>query len=543
MSSWGVEQALLAENSPEFEAYVKLVVPRLAWNDKAYVGCVWVERERSVDELLPDDDETGFVDDPRIGQWIMRSGVDPFRALVASYLAASNDEPEPVGLSDGARINACAISYLPKDRVTWASLDLDHGKEHTAKVLAVIRADVGDDAIIVHSGSGREGRFRVLFRLVPSCEVQALPEHFSRWLGPHGFVQGKDYEIFPGSKHGRGPFQRNGCDRYSLDLSRFTREKPATLVTAFLGQKPIYLRALANGETDKVWVAPKRNATTKAPKHRLPRNHVNAETLDRLERAMSGKTELEHESLSGQTDATSSAPKRNATTKAPSSAPKHRLPRRIVEGRSPPTPEHVRDVKANGITGLHQRHAALYAIVKDCLYRRLSEEIAIKFLRDMFDAGKFDASKDANTPSKREQQKRAIPKVVHHVYSTHELPGRPEPVVLTQGEFARVREYAEHAALASGEPQKTCLSLLHWMLSLMKAGQMAGLPDVRIHNAEMRRAGGAKYAVIRDACEGLFVVTENHRSYKSLRAMGLSEQNALEGARARSYKTTFRFEL
>lgn len=546
VSLWGAEQALLVERNQDFARYLKLVVPRLAWDSAAYIGCVLVERERSVDELEPDNDETGFVDDPRIGQWIRRSGVDPLRALAASYIAASNDEPEPVGLSDGARINACAISYLPKDRVNWASLDLDHGTEHAAKVLAAIRADVGDDAILVHSGSGKKGRFRVLFRLEPSCEVRALHEHFSQWLAPHGFVYGEDYEAFPSQKHGRAMFGRNGCDWYSLDLATFKREKPATLLDAFFGQKPIYLRALANGEKDKVWVAPKRNTTSSAPKsapkQRLPKNEVNAKTLDRLERAMSGKTVLEHESLSGQTDATSRAPKQNAVSKATSRAPKESLPRRIVEGRCPPKPKHVRDLEENGITGPGQRRDALYDFVKNCRYRRLSEDAAIKLTRDWIDSGAINASKDANTPSKREQQKRQIPKLVRRVYSTHELPGRPEPVVLTQGEFARVREYAEHAALASGEPQKTCLSLIHWMLSLMKAGQKAGLPDVRIHNAELRRVGGAKYAVIRDACEGLFVMTRKHRSAETLRKMGVSERNAVEGARARHYKTTFRFE-
>ena len=546
VSLWGAEQSLLVEEDEDFARYVKLVVPRLAWDSEAYIGCVLVERERSVDELEPDNDETGFVDDPRIGQWIRRSGVDPLRALAASYIAASNDEPEPVGLSDGARINACAISYLPKDRVKWASLDLDHGTEHAAKVLAAIRADVGDDAILVHSGSGKKGRFRVLFRLEPSCEVRALHEHFSQWLAPHGFVYGEDYEAFPSQKHGRAMFGRNGCDWYSLDLATFKREKPATLLDAFFGQKPIYLRALANGEKDKVWVARKRNTTSSAPKsapkQRLPKNEVNAKTLDRLERAMSGKTVIEHESLSGQTGATSRAPKRKATSEAKPSAPKKRLPRRSVEGRNPPTPQNVRDLLENGISGPRQRRDALYEIVKYCRYR-MSEEAAIQLIWDMFDAGKFNASKDANTPSKREQQKRQIPKLVRRVYSTHEPLGRPEPVPLTQGEYARTREYAEHAALASGEPAKTCLSYLMWMLSLMKAGQIAGIPHVRIHNSEMRQAGGAKYAVIRDACEGLFVIAEKHRSWKSLHKSGLSEQRAKEYARARSYKTTFRFEL
>lgn len=518
--SWGVEQGLLVESSPEFAAYREIIAPRLSRNPDAYKGCVWIERERSVDELLPDDDETGFVDDPRIGQWIQRRSVEPLRALAASWIAGSTDEPEPIGLSDGTRINACAISYQPNERVKWASLDLDLGTIHAAKVISVMRADVGDDALLVHSGSGRKERFRVLLRLEPSCEVQALREHFSRWLAPHGFVYGKDFAVFPSQIHGRAPFGRNGCDWYSLDLSRFTREKPVTLLTAFLGQKPIYLRALASGQKEKVWVIPERKATSKAPKQRLPRKETGAESAERVARRLSGQVE----SLEA-------------------SAPKQRLPRRIVAERNPPTPSNVRDLKANGISGPGQRHAALYAFVKDCRYRKLSEDAAIVLVREWIDSGAINASKDANTPSKREQQKRYVAKLVRRVYETHELPGRPEPVALTANEALRVREYAKQVSCASGMTVDAVRALLMGILPVFKGGKLAGLPHVRIHKRDWEAVGGSRVAKLRDACEGLFVPATGYRSAKSLRAKGLSVQNAIENAYATSWKTTFCFDL
>jgi len=523
VSSWGAEQGSLVERSRDFAAYVDLIAPRLAWNPDAYKGCVWIDRERSFDELLPDNDETGFVDDPRIGQWSQRS-VAPLRALAASWIAGSNDEPEPIGDRYGTMINACAISYLPNEGVKWASLDLDNGAIHAAKVISAIRADVGDDAILVHSGSGREGRYRVLFRLQASCRVHLLREHFSRWLSHHGFVYGKDFEVFPSEKQGRAPFGRGGCTRFTLNLSGFTQEKPLILTQALVTLKTIELRALANGQTDATSSAPKqRKATSSAPKQRLPRKEIGAESAERVARRLSGQVEpLER--------------------KATSSAPKQRLPRRIVEDRRPPTPRDVRDLKANGISGPGQRHPALYTFVKDCRYRRLSEDDAIVATWEWIDSGAINASKDANTPSKREQQKRYAVQLVRRVYETHELPGRPEPVLLTANEAARAREYAEQVSRASGMTVDSIRATLMGILPILKGGELAGLPHVRIHKHEWEAAGGSRVAKIRDACKGLFVAVTGYRSAKSLRAKGLSEQNAKEGAYARSWKTTFRFD-
>ena len=525
VSSWGVEQGLLVEQmalTPAFDKYREIIAPRLSYNLDAYRGAVWIDRERCFDELHDDDDETGFVEDSRFGQWVYRRGVDPLRALAAAWIAGSTDEPQPI--DNRTRINAVAFSYLPDDSVKWASLDLDNGTIHASKVISAIRADVGDDALLVHSGSGREGRFRVLFRLQASCRVHLLRERFSCWLSHHGFVYGKDFEVHPSQKQGRAPFAKGGCTRYTLDLSGFTKEKPCELTQAFLSRKTIDLRALANGKNGATSSAPKRKATSSAPKRKATSSEKSAELADRTARTLSGQTrQLEQR-------------------KATSSAPKQHLPRRIVEGRCPPTPRYKRDLIANGISGPKQRHDALYGFVVHCRYRRLSEDDAIAAVQAWIDAGMINASKDANTPLKREQQKLYVVKLVRRVYATHELPGRPLPCELTPNEVARVREYAAQVSCLSGHTVESIRALLMGILPLCKASERAGLYETRIHKKEWEAAGGSRYAKIREACEGMFTATTKHRSAKSLRAMGVSEQNALEGAYARSYKTSFRFD-
>ena len=518
VSSWGVEQGLLVEQmalTPAFDKYREIIAPRLSYNLDAYRGAVWIDRERYFDELHDDDDETGFVEDSRFGQWVYRRGVDPLRALAAAWIAGSTDEPQPI--DNRTRINAVAFSYLPDDSVKWASLDLDNGTIHASKVISAIRADVGDDALLVHSGSGREGRFRVLFRLQASCRVHLLRERFSCWLSHHGFVYGKDFEVHPSQKQGRAPFAKGGCTRYTLDLSGFTKEKPCDLTQAFLSQKTIDLRALANEQL----------ATTSAPKRKATTSAKSAELADRTAQTLSGQTRL-HE-------------QRKATT----SAPKQHLPRRIVEGRCPPTPKYVRDLCETGITGNKQRHDALYVLARHCRYRRLSEDDAIATVQGAIDRGLISASKDAKTPQQREQQKRYVVKLVRRVYATHELPGRPEPCeqsALTANEVAQVREYAAQVARASGQTVDSIRALLMSILPLFKVAKLAGLPHVRIHKKEWEAAGGSRVAKIRKACEGMFTATTNYRSAKSLRAKGLSERNAIEGAYAQSWKTTFRFD-
>lgn len=507
--------------TPAFDKYREIIAPRLSHNPDAYKGAVWVERERHFDELDDDDDYTGFVDDPRFGQWTYDCNVDPLRALAAAWIAGSTDEPQPI--DNRTRINAVAFSYLPDESVKWASLDLDNGTIHASKVISAIRADVGDDALLVHSGSGREGRFRVLFRLHASCRVHLLRENFSRWLSHHGLVYGNDYEVRPSTKQGRAPFARGGCTRFTLDLSGFTKEKPCELTQAFLRQKTIDLRTLANGQSATT-SAPKRKATTSAPKRKATTSAKSAELADRAVQTLSGQT------------------RRHEQRKATTSEPKQHLPRRIVEGRCPPTPRNKRDLIANGISGPKQRHDALYGFVVNCRYRHLSEDDAIAAVQAWIDDGKIDASKDANTPLKRERQKLYVVKLVRRVYATHELPGRPEPVALTANEVARVREYAAQVSCLSGHTVDSIRALLMGILPLCKASELAGLYETRIHKKEWEAAGGSRYAKIRDACEGMFTATTKHRSAKSLRAKGLSERNALEGAYARSWKTTFRFD-
>jgi hypothetical protein len=519
VASWGVEQGLLVEISPEFAAYREIIAPRLSRNPDAYKGCVWIERERSFDELQVDDDETGFVDDLRFGQWIQRRGVNLQRALVASWIAGATDEPEPI--DEHTRIQAVALSFLPDERVQWVSLDLDKDTIHAAKVLSVLRLDVGDDALLVHSGSGREGRFRVLMRLQPSCKVNALHELVPRWLARHGFAQGEEFEVFPSQKQGRLPFGRGGCTRYVVDFGACTKEKPSDMMRAFLGLKPINVRALANGTNAATSSAPKRKATSKAPKQSLPRQEIGAQSAERLARRLSGhaaQLEQRHDT------------------------PKQNLPRRQVEGRRPPTPRDVRELKKHGISGPGERHKALYEFVRDCRYRVLSVDDAIVETHNWIDAGMINASKDANTPLKREQQKRYAVKLVRHVYETHELPGRPEPIALTPNEAARIKALAERAAQASGYTVNAIRAMLMSILPLFKAGKLAGLPHVRIHKTEWKQAGGSRYREIRDAT-GIFAATTGYRSEGSLRAKGLSPQGAKEHAYAQSWKTAFSFDV
>jgi hypothetical protein len=365
---------------------------------------------------------------------------------------------------------------------------------------------------LLASSSGKPNKYRYLVFLDRWYTIGQMQELAKKLCERLGFkVKKGSVEIFPSTVNGRQPCGYGALTVYDLTS---LDEGVALTLRAFLRTFHALPRVELDRIVDKLSFAADQSERPELSKY----------SIDRAEKRLSGQVDTLERKVAS-----------NESTSG--------LPRRIVEGRCPPTPKPVRDLEENGITGPRQRHDTIYKIIRNSLFRRMPQSAAIARVCDMFDAGKFDASKDADTPEKRERQKAKIPDRVRNIYETHELPGRPEPVVLTKDEYLRAREYAEHAALASGQPVKTCQSLLLWMLALMKAGQIARLPHVRIHNSEMRRAGGSRYAVIRDACEGLFVMTEKHRSYKSLRAMGLSERNAMEGARARSYKTTFRFDL
>lgn len=482
VAAWGAEQGLVAE-SAEFAGYLETFAPSLGWKASAYADRTWIQLKQRDDDDEHDADE----------RWICRRrGVDLRRALAASWIAGVTNEPESI---DGrTEVVAVHLAYLPSERVKFVSLDLD-GQTSPLDVIQAIRREIGDDALLVTSGSGRPGRYRVLLRLKQSKTVEALQSLVKRWLAGLGLeVRQGAIDVFPSTKCGRKPFGLGGCERYSLDLDRSAREKPIDLWRAFAGLKPIDPRALA-----KKYPA--------LPDEPLPQI----------------------------------APRRNLAN-LPRSVSKARLPRRTVEGRRPPTPKHKRELWKGGVQSKGERDAAKYDLAVDCRYRRYSEEKAIERIREWIDDGKIDLSRAAQSERGKKRELRDVERLVRVVFKTHPLPGRPEPVALTAGEGARIGELATNAAVAGGFSESAIRSLLFGILPLFKAAQLAGLRKVRIHKVEWELAAGSRYSKLREAC-GIFVVFKGHRSAGSLRARGLSPEVAAEHAYAQSWKTSFKFDL
>ena len=484
VAAWGVEQGLLAE-SAEFAGYVKTFAPSLGWKASAYDWRTWIQLKQRDDD---DDDDEHDADE----RWICRRrGVDLRRALAASFVAGATNEPEPIDAR--TEIVAIHLVYQPSERVKFINLDLD-GLTPPLDVIQAIRREIGDAALLVTSGSGRPGRYRVLLRLNKSKTVAALQSLVRRWFAGLGFaVRQGAVDVFPSGKCGRVPFGAGGCERFSLDLDRSARKRPIDLWRAFAGLKPIDLGALAK----------KYPALPDEPLPQIaPRN----------------------------------------ITGLPRSVSKSRLPRREIPDRRPPTPKHTRELWKNGVQSKGERDAAKYALAVDCRYRKNSQETAVERIGEWIDDGKIDLSRAAQSERGKKRELRDVERLVRVVFKTHPLPGRPEPVALTAGEGARIGELATNAAVAGGFSESAIRSLLFGILPLFKAAQLAGLRKVRIHKVEWELAAGSRYSKLREAC-GIFVVFKGHRSAGSLRARGLSPEVAAEHAYAQSWKTSFKFDL
>ena len=483
VAAWGAAQGLLAV-SPEFTAFIETFAPSLGWKASAYAERTWIQLKQR-----DDDDDEHDADE----RWICRRrGVDLRRALAASWTAGRTNEPESI---DGrTEIVAVHLAYLPSERVKFVSLDLD-GQTPPLDVIRAIRGEIGDAALLVTSGSGRAGRYRVLLRLAQSKTVEALQSLVKRWLAGLGLeVRQGAIDVFPSTKCGRKPFGLGGCERFSLDLDRSVREKPIDLWRVFAGLKPIDLRALA-----KRYPA-------------LPEEPMPAATAPR--------------NLTG----------------LPRSVSKARLPRREVGDRRPPTPKHIRELWKNGVQSKGERDKAIYDLAVDCRYRRFSLETAIERIREWINDGKINQSRAALSERGKNRELRDVERRVRDVYKTHLLPGRPEPVALTAGEGARIGELATNAAVAGGFSESAIRSLLFGILPLFKAAQLAGLRKVRIHKVEWESAAGSRYSKLRDAC-GIFAMVNGHRSSGSLRDGGFRPEVAAELAYAQSWQTSFKFDL
>lgn len=479
VSSWGAEQALLVERSQEFAAYVETFAPGLSRNVNAYAGRFRVEVER----LRGDIDEHEFV---------QRRGLDLRRCLAAAWIAATLGEAEPIDVKTD--VVAVHIAYRRDERVRFLSLDLDGTHTDPAIILAAIRADIGDDSMLVHSGSGRDGRCRLLLRLNKSKTIDDLQMLAKRWIAGLGFpvVQG-DVEVFPGTHDGRCAFGLGGCTWFAPDLSTRKNQRPIDLWRRFVELKPIDLRALA----------------------------------------------LRHPAL--EQEPTKSAAKKGVRDVGTSTSFTQQLPRRYVAERRPPTPKATQELAKQGISSVGERDDARYKLVRDRQIRGWSEQKTIEYLRAWILDGKIDLSREAQKNRGIEGQLRDVERLVKRVYATHPLPGRPEPVDLSASEVARIREHAAIVAMATGFTENAIRSFLIGILPLFKAARCAGLPHVRIHTDEWRKAGGSRVTQLREACV-LFAASTGYRSANSLRKRGLSSQAAIEHAYAQSWTTSFQFD-
>lgn len=482
VSSWGPEQGLLVERSPEFAAYCETFAPGLSRNAKAYAGRTRIEVERLRGEI----EEHEFVE---------RRSVDLRRILAAAWIAGTTGEAEPIDAKTD--VVAVHLAYHLDRRVRFVCLDLDGTTTDPAKIIAALRADIGEDSFLVTSGSGREGRYRVWMRLDKSKTIADLQTFTNRWIAGLGFqVAQGDLEVFPGTKNGRCAFGLGGCTRFAPDLSTRQNELPIDLWQRFVELKPIDLRALAL---------------------RFPA----------LEFKQQSPQNASNEGVSREYSLPNT---------------KQSLPRRYVAERRPPTPKTIRELAKHGISGTGERDDAIYKLMHDRFCRGYSQEETIEYIRAFIEAGKLDRSRALQKPSGKAQQMRDVARRVARHYATHERPGRPLPRELTPNEAARIAEGAAIVAVASGFSEAALRALLHGILPLFKAARTAGLPHVRIHTWEWRKAGGSRAAQLRDAT-GIFAPTTSYRSAQSLRKRGLKDRASVEHAYAKSWETSFIFDV
>lgn len=162
-----------------------------------------------------------------------------FDELLAEHLLAGSLGGAPFG-----GVRALAVRYDPDDRVGLFNLDIDgNGETPTVEILRRLAETFGAGTLMPISGSGADGRVRVLGRLVEPLSVRVLVRLMHRVL--LGLGLDAEVEVFPNTRPGRLPFGAGGCRRYTLGMESLGLFAPPVLAREFLALPAIDLAKVA----------------------------------------------------------------------------------------------------------------------------------------------------------------------------------------------------------------------------------------------------------------------------------------------------------
>jgi hypothetical protein len=387
----------------------------------------------------------------------------------------------------GDRPVRCAgLSVPPDARTEYVWLDLDGGYPLSEVVAAWCKKFNGTRYHMLTPGSGREGRYRLWFRLLEPLEVRKVRPTVHALMRELGFPPRNGYlEVYPNHKHqSRLPLGQGGCVRfgnvYGDAVPRATPMHPFALLEAAENLRPVNLRGYERG-----------------PQKRRKRNKGSAQA-DRQRRKGEGSF-----------------------------------------------PSMVRSWLKHG-ANVGERRDAMRELIVACHHAGFDRERAMKFIAKK--AGHvFGRTRGWMSARAQAATLREVDRVIHIYYDRYKQ-ALPRPEHLTRRDVARLLKRALKAA--TPELSASAIFIFHLrVLPLVRAAYRAGLhpvkdriidetrTQIRIHSDDFKKAAlglGASYIALRDSL-GLFIDA-------GLGYLPMKRARRPGDARCKTWRTRFSFD-
>jgi hypothetical protein len=384
--------------------------------------------------------ESYFFDEDGVehAAWEPPRKVDGSIAFPVHFEAGRRQETVVLPGFKGRSIRAVSIGYEENDIVGHFDLDLD-GEYPIHQVMKIVRKVFGKDRTILHSGSGRAGRYRVfglVKHLMPVHRLQVLLKAiFTR----HGLPP-KDgaLEITPAYKHSRLPGGMGGCQIFDqITLWPIVGQDQTAFVRASLALEPIDLEAV------------------------LTELGIDVPGID-----------SDIAPIHGQFDPHTRRERRRA------------VPRHIRREMSRPVEPGQRTRR--------QKILLRHYLDDGCSCSQAKE----RFVKHI-DDGYFDNSRDVKQYG-REWLIKQVPKMVERFYATARPLGLPDPVPLSEREISLVEQLSRLVPKTRYTSPYRAKKMLLAVLPIFKAAIAAGLMMTRLHSGVWQKYGGIHYARMRE---------------------------------------------